>query len=1059
MNSAIDYMDISLDIDKKYLHLNQEVVLKIDIKNKSSYVIENSLFRLNINEDILNILDDKFKACITDFISLGDISPGFKLSLQIPLKVSKLPQDFLESIFCYINFHIIKDSELMDFTYKSNYLDIKFMSKIEHEDFSVQFSKEKYFIDEEIHLLLSIRNSAKYILENINICDFMFDGGVILKDKIIYSTNNILDINNTSITIKELGIGDILNIDIPIIVKDDIEIDIAKINPILSYTDKNLKKVEIKKDEISVDINCNDIFDDNSFIYEIDKTSGFLDDVITHKIVIKNNTKLELMDLILQNNFSDKIIFVENSLVVGDIYRVSENISDEIKLGNLDIDENLIITFKTKVSHTTSLDNMKFLLKSKINKRIINQESNAINFKTLYPEFNEVSFKKYQSKDILKLNDIVEITIEACNIGISDAVDVIIKDTLQSGLELINTSLCLNDEIVDSNIANEGIKLKNIAPNETIKITYKAKAIDVCTNEKTNACIIYASQSNYKSIKTYSKETTMTIIGARIGNNNMSIELSDYTAQIEDIVTYKITIQNTGNIDCEDLKFEAPINDAIEFVDESLRIDDREYKELNIFDGIRLSRIKPNQIIKISYQVKIIDFPRPNPISDRPQLEYSYLFEDKLQKDTIYSNKYKLYVNNPILLVRDLNSIKRYNEDSCFSKTCFYNDSLYFNLELQNKGNVGIENVCLKLNHLKELNIDEESIKINGRPYNKIEDHILRLPSLNVSQKIYVEFYINNINIKNNESEIYLNLEYTFKDLITHIPYKRIKKIKENIVVINPDIEINKFIIDKDLELDKEFTKNINVKNTGNVLLTDIELKLNESDFLKNCKKVIFVNGNYFDSNDNLYISELDINETVNIAIRYSIESLEGYENSIPESNVIAKYTLGKERETLAINKKSNKLNMDIKNYSLDIKSKTNNDTLMLNTINKYVITLINDGNVNWDFINFKMILPKEISYVENSLCIDNQSITTKSLSLGVDVGELQCNQLKNISFDFKVNSLPYKNKLTIMSNAECEYKKDNQSIKRNFSNDDTILNVENIALDIVKVASSEVLQ
>ncbi|MGL4914178.1 MAG: hypothetical protein ACRC3Y_17280, partial [Romboutsia sp.] len=161
----------------------------------------------------------------------------------------------------------------------------------------------------------------------------------------------------------------------------------------------------------------------------------------------------------------------------------------------------------------------------------------------------------------------------------------------------------------------------------------------------------------------------------------------------------------------------------------------------------------------------------------------------------------------------------------------------------------------------------------------------------------------------------------------------------------------------------------------------------------------------------------------------------------------------------LAINKKSNKLNMDIKNYSLDIKSKTNNDTLMLNTINKYVVKVINDGNINCDFINLKIILPKEISYVENSLCIDNQSITTKNLSLGIDIGELQCNQLKNISFDFKVNSLPYKNKLIIKSNAECEYKKDNQSIKRYFSNDDTILNVENIALDIVKVASSEVLQ
>ncbi|MGL4912715.1 MAG: hypothetical protein ACRC3Y_09825, partial [Romboutsia sp.] len=335
MSSAIDYIDISLDIDKKYLYLNEEVVLKIDIKNKSSYVIENSLFRLNIKDEILNILDEKFKACITDFVCIGDIAPGFKLSLKIPLKVNKLPDEFLESIFCYINFHIIKDNELMDFTYKSNNLDIKFMSKIEYKDFNVKFSKEKYFIDEEIHILLQIENSAKYILENIEINNFVFNGGFILKDKIVSSISEILDIKSNSIIIKKLEIGDVLNIDIPIIVKDDVEINIAKISPLLSYFDKNLDKFEIKKNEIITQINCNDIFDNTNFTYEIDKTSGFLDDIITHKITIKNNTKLELMDLSLQNNFSDKMLFIENSLIVGDIYRISENISSEIKLGNL----------------------------------------------------------------------------------------------------------------------------------------------------------------------------------------------------------------------------------------------------------------------------------------------------------------------------------------------------------------------------------------------------------------------------------------------------------------------------------------------------------------------------------------------------------------------------------------------------------------------------------------------------------------------------------------------------------------------------------------------------
>lgn len=1060
MNSGMDYIDIKIDIDENNLYLNQHVNLNIDIKNKSDYTIENGLFKLVLNDSVLQILDDRFNICINDFINLKNIEPGFKVSLKIPVKISKIPEDLCESIFCYINFHIVKDGDLMDFTYKSDELKVNLIGKIEKDDFDVKFSKEKYFIDEEIHLLFSLENKTGNDLENINISECVPKGTYIQDKKTIdQPEEKVLIYNNNKLIIMSLLQGENIQIDLTLRVKEDVELDYIQINPTLNYSDINSKKVELVKDSVITSINNNEIFNNENFIYEIDKSSGFVEDIISHKITIKNNTTIELLDLGIMNNFSDKVSFIENSLIVGQIYRIGEDISSIIKLGDLELDEEIIITFKTKITSIENIDDMKFFLSYKKNRKTINQESNANKFEVLYPSFKDVDFERSQSKNILKINDIVDITLKAINTGTGDAIDVLIKDSLSPGLEFIESSLYLNSDILDKNIIMDGIKIDKVKPNEEIVIKYQAKAVNICTNEKSSAKILYKSSEKSNILKTFSQEVDTTVIGARIGNNNIEMNLNNNTAQIGDCVTYTITLKNTGNIDCESLKLEVPLNDALEFIDNSIKVDDKEYEDLNIFDGIVLSKIKPQQTINISYQVKIIDFPRPNPVSDRAKLDYSFIFEDNIEQSTIYSTRTKLYINNPILVVVDKNSSQNQDEIDTFNKMCFKGDNIYFNLEIYNKGNVGIEGLNLKLNSFDGLEICKESINVNNKSYDKVDDKILKLPNLNVSQKLYVAFEVKPTQINVNNIEIPILFEYKFKDLKTQNPYTKVKKIKENIVIINPDIQVNKFIADKDIEIDREFTENINIKNTGNILLQDIVLNLNENNFLKSCPKVIFVNGTYLDNEKDLYIKDLEVNETVNIAIRYHIENIKEYESIIPESNIVATYSLSEGKKPVSISRKSNKLNLNIKNYSLDIAGKSNNELIMMNSISKYMFNIINNGNVGCKNIKLNIKLPNEISYVENSLCVNGKNIGNSNVSSQIEIGELECNQLKNVSFEFKVNNLPYKNQLKISAYADCYYQNEEEVIIKSFDSKDAILNIENIAIDIVKIASSDVVQ
>ncbi|MGL4912106.1 MAG: SPOCS domain-containing protein [Romboutsia sp.] len=1060
MNNARDYIDINFDLNEEYLYVNQETNLQITIRNKSDVLIENGLFKLILNNSIFKIKDSKLTTCINDFINIGKLEPGFKLVLNVPLEVMRIPDDLYESIFSYLNFHIVKDEQILDFAYKSNNLNINFISKMQDKDFIVRFSKAKYFIDEEIHLFLRLDNSAKYILENLKIENFVPENTIILKDKATASIPDRLLIYDDLISLRNINPGETIDLDICLKILDNVDVDKLQISPTVQYTDQSSLQIEIIKPTLEVDIDYSNLFSSKNFIYELDKEEGFIDDIVTHKLTIRNESELELLDLYLENNFSDRINFVENSLISGDIYRIGEDLNNPLKIGDLEQGEEIIVTFKTKIDSIENIEDIKFMLNYKTNRKAMYQESNSVEIKTLYPEFNELSFRKYQDKNILKLYEIVNITIEASNVGTSPAKNVLIKDILPSGLEFMDSTLYINDKPMELNILNEGIKINNVDINETIKIKYKAKALDICTNEGSKAYISYTSKNQSKVYKEYSNETLTTVIGARIGNNSIGMTLSDYSAQIGDIITYTVMIKNTGNLVCESLKLQVPLNDALEFVSQSLRIDDKDYVDLNVFDGISLSRIEPNKDIKISYEVKILDFPRPNPIIDRAKLTYSYMFENNVENNSVYSVKNKLYINNPILDVIDRNAMFNRFEADLFEKTCFNGDNIYFNLELKNRGNVGIKDIHLKLSSLKNIMIDEESIRVNNREYSKIENDILKLPNLNVSQKTFLEFYAKCIPTKECSMVDPFVFEYEFKDLKTQESKKKIKRIKENIIVVNPDLEVTKFISDKDLEVDREFTKNINITNTGNIPLENVVLDLNESDFLRQCNKVVFIDGNYAEYGDKICIEELDINETSNIAIRYNVHTLEGYINTVPESVVSAEYKIANHNESSKIQKKSNKLNINIKKYILDIAGQSTSKTIMMGAINKYIIKVINDGNIDCQNVNFKIEVPKEITYLEDSLCINGKNLGIQDLSSSIELGSLEYNQVKNISFDFEVNSLPYKNKFKILSQAECEYKNDyDDIITKSFKSDDQVLNVENIALDIVKIPSSETLQ
>ncbi|MGL6105705.1 hypothetical protein [Romboutsia sp.] len=673
------------------------------------------------------------------------------------------------------------------------------------------------------------------------------------------------------------------------------------------------------------------------FTYEIDNTDVFNGDILTHTIKINNTTHSTMANLILKNNRNNNLKFIEHSLTVNDIFRVGENLSEDIVLGELEPDESLNITYKTKV--TTLSDNTdlyQVLLYSNVNQHFI-INSNKVSFKMSY--LNEVE--------------------------------------------------------------------KNM-------------------------------------------------IEAKIGNNNFKRKLSKVTAQIGDVVTSSLLIENTGRVECKHLKIYEPINNSLEFVEGSLLINNENVYNADIFKGVSIYKVSPNEVINVSYELKIIDISKPNPIDSRVSLDYSFLNKDIYEPKTIYSTKCKLYINNPSLYIKDNNL---FIKDNINYKYCYSGDYIFFNLSFENKGNVGLENIYLNFNFPPDLVLDRNTLKINNALYSEKLQNFIKLPNLNISQIVNVEFYAKHSFIEKYNLDVSFALDYTFRDIQNQSPCKKSNIFNESIVIVNPNLEVNKFISDKDIEIDREFTKNINIKNTGNIALRDVHLFLNESEFLKRCSNTIFINGTYKENNKSISIDVIDINETVNIAIRYKVDTLPLHETILPESEVVARYSILDGYPPVEIIKKSNKLSLNIKNYSLDITGKCSSNTLMLDSKTNYIFNIVNTGNIKCSDIKLSLNLPECIQYVENSLYVNGKQIDISNSSDLINIGALNSNESIIVSFSFYVSNFPYKKQVKINGILYGQYSSHESVINKSFISNETILNVENISLDIVKTASSDYLQ
>lgn len=217
---------------------------------------------------------------------------------------------------------------------------------------------------------------------------------------------------------------------------------------------------------------------------------------------------------------------------------------------------------------------------------------------------NDITIVKTTEKDWAIPNKQITITTVITNNTSENIEDITILDTLSEGATFVKGSLKVGSQTYEDLDPTQGftlpVTLGGFGANMTF--TYDVLIDEyVAANQITNKTKITITLDE-KQYDIESNELLITIL-----NNEISLLKTANTKAVKsgDVITYTITITNSGTILNTDMFFTDPIPEGTTFVENSVKVNDALKEGVNPSTGFQLDDLDANQSIKIEFQVTV----------------------------------------------------------------------------------------------------------------------------------------------------------------------------------------------------------------------------------------------------------------------------------------------------------------------------------------------------------------------------------------------------------------------------------------------------------------------
>ncbi|MGL5416306.1 MAG: DUF7507 domain-containing protein [Clostridium sp.] len=317
---------------------------------------------------------------------------------------------------------------------------------------------------------------------------------------------------------------------------------------------------------------------------------------------------------------------------------------------------------------------------------------------------------KRVNRSVVKIGDIFKYTIEITNIGNVEIQKITVIDILPNVFAIQNIKL--DGNIITGNLST-GLNIGDIQIGEIKTLVLDIKVISNLTTIFNNEVLVNgeAVVNNIGEVVEVS-EYGIEPIGVKIVNPKLTLTKSadsDY-AIVGDIVTYKILVSNTSDIDLSNIIISDLLSPELEFIEKSVTINGITYPTEIITSGVNIGDIFIGQNKEISFKVKIIGSSLKE-IVNISTANYDFNLDGTLiQSGNANSNEVIINVEEA-----NVNVIKTVDKEKVS-----LGDILNYKVELTNDGTLDALNVIFKDKLPQALEIVNGSFRVNNNVINSV---------------------------------------------------------------------------------------------------------------------------------------------------------------------------------------------------------------------------------------------------------------------------------------------------------------------------------------------------